>query len=53
MFDYRDSSVVRTVDVPQPIVFLRPSPNGTILAAGGTAGSVFLIDYRVGHSEPL
>mmetsp|Transcript_2561 Transcript_2561/g.6727 ORF Transcript_2561/g.6727 Transcript_2561/m.6727 type:complete len:950 (+) Transcript_2561:248-3097(+) len=60
MFDFRDCTITRTVDLPQPVMFLRPSLNGTLVAAGGVGNSVFLVDYGsgawselAGHNAPV
>jgi hypothetical protein len=49
LFDYRLAAVTRSIAVPQMVRSLAASPNGQLLALGGTGGSVFLAETDTGR----
>jgi WD40 repeat protein len=44
VFDFRTSTVLHTIDLPQVVCSLCASPVGGLLAAGGKGATVFLLD---------
>jgi hypothetical protein len=44
IYDFRIASVLRTVDLPQMVCSLATCSKSGVVAAGGSAGTVFLID---------
>jgi hypothetical protein len=45
LFDYEaDGAVVRSISLPQIICSLQPAADGTVVALGGQAGAVYVLD---------
>lgn len=60
LFDYEAGAVVRSISLPQVICSLQPAADGTVVALGGQAGAVYVLDgaeprytQLTGHMQPV
>ena len=53
LFDYRSSCVVRSVHLTQMVASMHLARDGSSMAFGGMAGSVFLVDVDTGRWDEM